>query len=613
MPNLVVLEIGHGVASAVAGMLLSDLGARVIKVEPSVPVTERACPADIVWNRGKESWVCDPAEASAEAMAHRLLASSDVMITLSPRSSDNLASLFRRIAPGNQRLITCSIGGFGSRGDLADRPCSDALIAAYMGRCADQVGWEPGPSHIVHLVPSIAAGLLSVQGVLAAVMVRERTGRGQDLETSLLAAALAAAELVDGPDVPAARPLSPNPRGVAPFYSLFECADKRWLQLGCLHAGFVKNAIAALELAGEIEEITADPGFGDGVTIASQEASKRLYEVVERAIMRRPLTEWLARLDAADVPASPVEPSEDYLDDPQGRENGIAEVSDPRVGPVVQVAGFVRLGGLPAQPRSAPEVGEHQDLPAPQPGSTEGTVAGSKVFATSGPLEGVVVLELANIIAGPLVGRCLAELGADVIKLESLEGDVFRQQRAPEFLALNSGKRSVAVDLKHPIGKELGRELAERADVVVNNMRPGVAERLGLGYNDLRGVNPGLVYCQVTAFGVRGPYAARPGGDPLAGAFTGMQWAQGRCDFGGRPEYVRGAPIDNVAGLLATVGILAALVARDGSRRGPNGRDQPARCGCSPQCQHPHEVRGQATAGRRSEVPGWIPQPAWDS
>src|SRR5439155_18349182 len=103
-------------------------------------------------------------------------------------------------------------------------------------------------------------------------------------------------------------------------------------------------------------------------------------------------------------------------------------------------------------------------------------------------------------------------------------------------------------------------------DVLVNNMRPGVAERLGLGWADLCPRNQGLVYCQITAFGVRGPYAARPGGDPLAGAFTGMQAAQG--GYRGRPVYVRGAPIDYTAALLACAGILMALVARQRTGRG---------------------------------------------
>src|SRR5436309_4687923 len=106
----------------------------------------------------------------------------------------------------------------------------------------------------------------------------------------------------------------------------------------------------------------------------------------------------------------------------------------------------------------------------------------------------------------------LADMGADVVKVESLEGDSFRE--LPGFFGWNRGKRSIALDLKTPDGRQIVEKLAAHADVVMENMRPGVADRLGVGETALRALNPGLIYCAVTAFGSTGPYADRPGFDP---------------------------------------------------------------------------------------------------
>ena len=179
------------------------------------------------------------------------------------------------------------------------------------------------------------------------------------------------------------------------------------------------------------------------------------------------------------------------------------------------------------------------------------------------PLDGIRVVDLTSYIAGSYAAMQLADMGADVVKVESPEGDAFRE--LPGFFGWNRGKRSISVDLKTPEGREIVERLAARGDVVMENMRPGVAERLGVGWTRLAALNPRLVYCSVTAFGSTGPGVERPGFDPIFQALGGLMTLQG---FGGPPQYLRTAPTDYYTAALATQAILAALFTRERTGRG---------------------------------------------
>jgi crotonobetainyl-CoA:carnitine CoA-transferase CaiB-like acyl-CoA transferase len=179
------------------------------------------------------------------------------------------------------------------------------------------------------------------------------------------------------------------------------------------------------------------------------------------------------------------------------------------------------------------------------------------------PLDGVRVVDLTSYIAGSYSAMMLADLGAAVTKVESLEGDSFRE--LPGFFGWNRGKRSIALNLKTPEGREIVERLAREGDVVMENWRPGVADRLGVGHEHLLALNPKLIYCSVTAFGSSGPYVDRPGFDPLLQAMGGLMTLQG---FGGPPQYLRTAPTDYYTAAIAAQAVLAALFARQRTGRG---------------------------------------------
>ncbi|HTY79276.1 MAG TPA: CoA transferase [Candidatus Bathyarchaeia archaeon] len=180
-----------------------------------------------------------------------------------------------------------------------------------------------------------------------------------------------------------------------------------------------------------------------------------------------------------------------------------------------------------------------------------------------GALDGIKVIDCSSYLAGPYAAMMLADLGASVIKVEALEGDSFRE--LPGFYGWNRGKRSIAVNLKDPAGRDILHRLVKTADVLLQNMRPGVDARLGMDSATLRKMNPRLIYCAMTAFGPDGPYRDRPGYDPVFQALGGVQHLQG---FGGPPQFVRVAVTDYYTAALGAQAVLAALFVRERTGHG---------------------------------------------
>lgn len=192
-----------------------------------------------------------------------------------------------------------------------------------------------------------------------------------------------------------------------------------------------------------------------------------------------------------------------------------------------------------------------------------------------GPLAGLKVVELAHIMAGPVCGLMLADMGAEVIKVEKMPGgDDSRRFLPPDiegesaaFMMMNRNKRGVAVDLKQEAGRAVLLRLLRSADAVIENYRRGTMERLGLGYEALRTENPGLIYCEISGFGRTGPYAERGGFDLIAQGMSGLMSITGEGE--GRPPVKVGAPVTDItAGILGAMGILAAVVERQKSGKG---------------------------------------------
>lgn len=437
--------------------------------------------------------------------------------------------------------VVCTIWAHGSGSERPQSRIDDLLVNAYTGASAGQPGWLPGPSRLAVPVLSVMTGLFAAQAIIAELIAAARTGRkGAEVETSLLASASVLASLADaGPrsETVASRQSLPA-RGHSPLYAVYECADGRWLQLGCLHGGFVDAAIEVLGISSEILPLRSLPGFGDGVAPETDAIRIPFFNATEKAMRSRSSSDWLARFDAADIPAAPVCTPQEYVADTLRLRTSDTEPvrgGDQSLRPVLRFS---------SGPSSAPAGSSHGRVPLP---------------SGVGPLAGITVAEFGNLIAGPMAARCLAELGATVVKIEPLSGEIYRQQQRPDFDPLNHQKSSLAVDLKSDAGRGAVQALMSRVDAVVCNYRPGVLDRLGLGFETVAEANPDVVFCQISAFGTTGPLAHQPGGDPLAAAITGLTATQGGE---GDPVYVYGAPVDYTSALLASLGVLLGLYSR---------------------------------------------------
>ncbi len=186
-----------------------------------------------------------------------------------------------------------------------------------------------------------------------------------------------------------------------------------------------------------------------------------------------------------------------------------------------------------------------------------------------GPLAGLKVIDLTHVMAGPTCTLMLADMGADVIKVEKTpQGDDSRHMIPPKigdqaaaFLMMNRNKRGIVIDLKSAVGRKVLRRLVESADVLVENFAPGVMERFGFAYDDVRAYNPALIYCSLSGFGRSGPYRTRRGLDLIAQAMSGLMSITGESSD--RPPVKCGAPLSDItAGIIAAMGILAAYTHR---------------------------------------------------
>ncbi len=562
LDGITVLDLTRGKGGAMATMFLCDNGARVIRIGTPDADPDSAGPGYRTWNRGKESIHLDLDSPDGLRALYKLVARADVVVdTLAPSSPSQNTVGYTRLAPLNPRLVHCSITAYGPTGPLKDEPPIDDLVMARIGTQSLIPSFRPGPPHLAIPVPSIGAGLLAAQGIVAALFDRERSGAGRRVETSLMAGALAMSPKASNYAFPAnLRPRRPT--GTNPFYSSYRCADGVFIQMSCIHRRFAENAADILQ----VRERITHPRFGDWRLVPTQEAADELFGILADAFAARTYKQWADLFEKGDVPYGRVNNVARGMRDPQVRFNKLViDIDDPEIGTITQMGLLTRLLGTPGEVRGpAPIAGQHtaqvlsevagEDYVDPSPRETA-------VAPTNSPLTGVRVLEIANVIAGPMACRYLVDLGAEVIKLEPPQGDISRPTGRRVFFCYNLGKRSLSLNARTEEGMQIARRLGLQADVILENMRPGAANRIGLDYDDLKRQSPGLVFTHLTAYGSNGPYAHRPGLDPVAQALVGVAWTQGDGKTPVQMDVL--APVDYTASMLGALGTLLALFARE--------------------------------------------------
>ncbi len=524
-----VVELGAGPVSGLATMMLADFGAEVVRVEPPGGDPLAGLASAKLWRRGKtivEADLKDPA-AAAEVGAMVAGSADAVLTTLKPGLRESAGLGAGQLRAARPDLVYGSISGVAEAGPYADYPGYEALVAALSGRMMSFEGSASrrGPAYSALQVGVHATAQSAAAALLSGLRARAETGHGCEFSTSLLRGMLPYDLSGLQTEQLAARGIIDRSGGrqdvlkVMPriYYHAARTRDGRWLQLGNLLPHLQRNFYRAAQI--DVPEAGV-PESGEALETFRNQLLARIAE--------RDLDEWMEIfVRDGGVVAHPYQTTLEALDDPDLTANGhVVEVDGLR-----QLGLVAQLSATPGQVGRAPQIGSlarlapREPAQAPAPPATPAT----RSPAPRRPLQGVTVVEAATIIAAPLGAATLADLGARVIKLEPLAGDPFRSMISGLGAAkCNTGKESICLDLKHPDGQRVAQALAARADVFIHNYRPGVPERLGIGYETLSAASPGLVYLSANGYGPAGPGAHRPSTHPIPGAaLGGVVWQLG--------------------------------------------------------------------------------------
>ncbi|MGE3960087.1 MAG: CaiB/BaiF CoA transferase family protein [Dehalococcoidia bacterium] len=530
-----MVDLSEGPAGGIATMILGDFGADVIKVERPGGDPYRRLAAAPMWLRGKRSVELDLKTPRGRARLDELLGDADVVLTtFRPRTAARLDLDPDCLDARFPALVHCHITGFGRRGPLADYRGYEGVVAAKSGRMMTFAGQgdREGPVYSYVQVGTHVASQAAVQGILAALLVREATGRGQAVETSLLQGmmpydmgGILVQQLMRR--LPKEFPTDPwSAFGRMPTlqYQPVLTKDGRWLQLGNL----VEHLFHAFIAAADLSDVYLDERYQGPPNQYADDAREELRNRILERMRERTADEWMQLfIENGNVASEPYATTQAALGHPQLLHNGTVVEADTPLGRMKQIGPVGRLSATPAHPDPvAPEVGAHQDATWRSPAPPVHTVAldpgQAEARSPRHPLEGVTVLEFATIIATPYACSLLGDLGARVIKVEPIGGDPMRAMaNGVGTTKTTASKESISVDMKSDEGREIVGRLVQEADAIVHNFRPGVPERLGIGYEDVREIRPQIVYVSAMGYGSDGPYAHRPNAHPIPGAALG--------------------------------------------------------------------------------------------
>ncbi|WP_233169227.1 CaiB/BaiF CoA transferase family protein [Hymenobacter sp. BT523] len=591
LSGLLVIEFSQFLAAPSAGLRLADLGARVIKIErPGTGEAGRQIAiknlfvegSSLVFhtiNRNKESYAADLKNPDDLAQVKQLLARADVMThNFRPGIMEKIGLGYEEVRALNPRLVYGVVTGYGATGPWATKPGQDLLIQSMSGLTYLSGTKDDGPTPFGIAVADIICGSHFAQGLLAALLKRDRTGRGALVEVSLLESVLdmqfelLTTHLNDGGQLPqrgAARGTA-HPYLSAP-YGIYQTQDG-YLALAM---GNLDKLDATLKLDILSDYPTASSWF-DG----RDDISARLATALREA----PTATWLAKLEPLGIWCAEVLNYQQATRSPGFEVLGMKQLVKLSDGQQLATTRCpIRIDGeklysdkaAPKPGHNTAAIGEEFGLVGSfsQQASDSQTLRNAQdplETANQKPLAGLLVVDFSQFLSGPSAALRLADMGARVIKIERPEtGDICRHLytsnvimngESSVFHAINRNKESFAVDLKNEDDKAQVWELISRADVVMHNYRPGVMERLGFDYARVKAQNPSVVYGEISGYGPEGPWRDKPGQDLLLQSVSGLTWLSGNADAGPVPMGL--SIVDMLAGAHLAQGLLACLVRR---------------------------------------------------
>lgn len=563
--DVVVIEFGDRLATGLCGGLLQRLGAEIVVVEPPQRKTmhESKWPHRALLGAGKRSVAVDFQVEDDVEVFRNLLEAADIVVTSSdwrPHIPPQLHASLEATA------ILCDVSAFGTTGSLSGERYTDSMMQAFAG-LMDTTGMpDQEPTATAIPITECTAAVFATAGVLAALRGRRLSAVRQRVEVALFDTAVSMLTTFLPKHFIGESPQRIGNRhpSMAPW-NAYPTRDG-WLLL----------CSASDDMWGRICEVVGNPQLKHDPRFASMRGrvqyAREADAAIEPWIANRTVAECVKAFSAASVPCGPVYTVADVLSDDNVRTRGaVCSLADPQSGQQVLVPGAL-IHGSPAQGRTPTEalarvnvgglLGKRpMAVPAREP------IAARK----DSVLADVRVLEMGSYTTAPLAARNLGALGAYVVKVEPPSGELSRASPpysgGQSYLCTlsNSDKRSVAIDLRAREGRALFLALLSKADVFVENMKPGVLERFGFSSAEIALINPRLIYCSVSGYGANSPLAERPAMDATIQGMAGiMDLTRGK----GVPFKVGVSISDILGGQFALVAILAGLEYRERTGKG---------------------------------------------
>lgn len=588
LKGIKIIDFGHYIAGPMVGMLLADQGADVVKIDPpSGPRFDS--PANAVWNRGKRLLGLDLKSKDDLDTAKSLIAGADVVIeNFRPGVMDRLGLGASAMAELNPGLIYCSLPGFNGGDPRSDMPAWEGVVSsasALYGPSIEGAG-DFGPELLgvpitanesaagnpvysaVPVASSIAA-FLATTTISMSLLGRERDGRGEKVEVSLFDAMYGVFSLFG---------MKIMSMGAHAFYLTawsrqYRCADGRWLMLQINDSHHIRQFVERLDLKSwaerGLDQKTDDP-----------EICRLLLAELTTLMASKTAEQWQEKISEIGLCASICNSNREWLHHAHAMDSRMVEiVNDSKLGSMIQPGIQVQLSATPGEIRGPAETAEAKALIDEYAKGKKG--AAENKAPIMNVLDGVKVIDLSIVLAGPTCGRLLVEFGADVVKID----DVAREDKGAYQFDVNPGKRSIHLNLKNEEDMDVLWKLIEEADVIVQGFRQGVAERLGIGYEQVKQKVPNIIYTSVNCYGDTGPWSARPGFEQLAQAATGMQMR-----FGGESPRLQNMPMNDYAtGYMAAYATALALIERKKTGRGQHVQTALARTAMTFQSLYMHE------------------------
>jgi crotonobetainyl-CoA:carnitine CoA-transferase CaiB-like acyl-CoA transferase len=565
-----VLDLTRGMPGALTTMVLADYGAEVVMVENPAGAPLRRTHGHSIWNRGKRSVAADIHHADGRRVVQDLARSADIVVEdHRPGDLATRSLAYEDVAAGNPDVVYCSITGYGQDGSRRDRLGFDAAVAAHLGIMNEWGGTREGPIFLGHPGIDYSTAFIALISTLAGLRARVVSGDGEHMDVSLLDGALAMYTMNWWMERKAGSIDEKTSTGDLRFghkrllLRMFECEGDELIQVHTGAAGAFDRAMEVFGLGDEVSKMEGAVQMSSLLTDRDLEIlSTRLPDIMRS----RPRREWLEALWANQVAARPVGRPGEALDDDQVRHAGIvATLDDPDLGRIEVVGPTVLMADSPgAISGPAPGLDADGDELRATGWRSEGLAPATEPRSLRFPLEGVRIADFGTFFAAPYASRLLSDLGADVVKVEGIDGDPMRP--LPEmFNGANHGKLGVAANLKHPAAAKFARDLIASADIVQHNLRPGAAERLGIDAVSARALRPDLIYHYAPGYGSSGPKSMLQSFAPLLSGFVGT-FRIGAGE-GNRPHGTFGNE-DYYNGLLGGCAALLALVHRERTGRG---------------------------------------------